>query len=98
MKYLLIYLAAINIIGMAIMAIDKGKAKRQSNRISEKTLFTVALVGGSIGVKLGMELFRHKTKHNKFVYGIPAIIILQLALLIYIVYKFDLLAVLSSRM
>ncbi|OGO76491.1 MAG: hypothetical protein A2Y23_01900 [Clostridiales bacterium GWB2_37_7] len=88
MKYLLLYLIAINIVGFAIMGIDKRKAKRHSSRVSEKTLFTIALVGGSIGVKFGMELFRHKTKHKKFIFGIPAIIILQLAAAFFIVYKF----------
>jgi uncharacterized membrane protein YsdA (DUF1294 family) len=88
MVYFLIYLAAINIVGMAIMAIDKNKAKRHKSRISERTLFVIALIGGSIGVKFGMELFRHKTQHKKFVYGIPAIIVLQLAAAMYIIYKF----------
>ena len=88
MQYLLIYLAAINLVGLVIMGIDKRKAKRQSFRISEKTLFAVAFIGGSIGVKVGMELFRHKTHHKKFVYGIPTIIILQLALAFYFLYKF----------
>lgn len=88
MKYFLIYLAVMNLIGYAIMGIDKGKSKRQSYRISEKALFITALLGGSIGVKVGMELFRHKTHHKKFVYGIPAIIILQLLLLVYFLYRF----------
>jgi uncharacterized membrane protein YsdA (DUF1294 family) len=70
------------------MGIDKQKAKRQSWRISEKTLFIVALIGGAIGVKTGMEIFRHKTHHKQFVYGIPAIIILQLAAAIYFFYRF----------
>jgi uncharacterized membrane protein YsdA (DUF1294 family) len=70
------------------MGIDKKKAKRQRWRISEKTLFIVAFIGGAIGVKVGMELFRHKTHHKQFVYGIPAIIILQLAAVIYFLYRF----------
>jgi uncharacterized membrane protein YsdA (DUF1294 family) len=88
MKYFLVYLAVINVIGLAIMAIDKNKAKHHRSRISEKTLFTIAFVGGSIGVKFGMEMFRHKTKHKKFIYGIPAIILLQLAGILYAIYKF----------
>mgnify|MGYP000229229662 CR=1 FL=1 len=88
MQYFLIYLVIVNVIGIAIMGIDKQKAKRGRYRISEKTLFITATIGGSIGVKAGMELFRHKTHHNKFVYGIPAIIILQLALLVYFIYRF----------
>jgi uncharacterized membrane protein YsdA (DUF1294 family) len=88
MQYFLVYLAVINVIGFAIMGIDKQKAKRGSYRISEKTLFFVALLGGSIGAKIGMELFRHKTHHKKFVYGIPAIIVLQLVVFIYFLYRF----------
>lgn len=88
MKYFVIYLVIVNIVGLAIMGIDKQKAKRHSWRISEKTLFVIALVGGSIGVKGGMQLFRHKTHHKQFVYGVPAIIILQLAAAGYIFFKF----------
>lgn len=88
MEYLFIYLLAINLFGLAIMGIDKQKAKRHSWRISEKTIFVTALLGGSIGVKSGMQMFRHKTKHKQFVYGIPAILILQLAAAVYLLYKF----------
>ena len=79
MKYLLLYLAIINIAGYAIMAIDKSKAKKHKWRISERNIFIAATLGGSVGVLGGMKHFRHKTKHNKFVYGIPAILILQIA-------------------
>lgn len=88
MEYFLIYLVVVNVIGLAIMGIDKQKAKRGRFRISEKALFSVAFLGGSIGVKTGMELFRHKTHHKKFVYGIPAIIVLQLAAVFYFLYGF----------
>ena len=87
MEYFWIYLTVANVIGLAIMGIDKQKAKRQSFRISEKALFFVAFIGGAIGVKIGMELFRHKTHHKKFVYGIPAIIVLQLAASVYFIYS-----------
>lgn len=86
MDFLLIYLIAINIIGFIIMGIDKSKAKRNKWRISEKTIFITALLGGSIGVKLGMKHYRHKTQHKQFVYGIPAIIILQLLGTLYAAY------------
>ena len=88
MKYFWIYLAVMNVAGFVIMWVDKQKAKRHSYRISEKALFLTAIFGGSIGAKMGMELFRHKTHHKKFVYGIPAIIILQLAALFYFLYRF----------
>lgn len=77
---LIIYLIIINIVGFVIMYADKSKAKRKAYRIPEATLFTVALIGGSIGSILGMQIFRHKTKHWYFVIGMPAILILQAVL------------------
>lgn len=79
-KILLVYLIIINLIGFAIMGIDKRKAIQHKYRISEKTLFLTALIGGSIGSILGMQLFRHKTKHWYFVLGMPAILVLQILL------------------
>lgn len=81
---LLSYLLVMNLIGFAIMGIDKYKAKKRAFRIPEATLFTVAAVGGSIGSIIGMYAFRHKTRHRRFVYGMPLILILQIALLIII--------------
>lgn len=86
MKYLLIYLIVINIIGFATMGIDKSKAQNHRWRIRENTIFILALIGGSVGVKIGMQHYRHKTQHKQFVYGIPAIIILQLAAGFYVGY------------
>jgi len=77
------YLAIVNIVGFAMMGIDKKRAIRGAWRISEASLFLVALIGGSIGSILGMKTFRHKTKHWYFKYGMPAILILQLVLLSY---------------
>ena len=62
------------------MRIDKEKARRHRWRISEATLFTVALLGGSAGVLLGMYAFRHKTKHRRFIIGVPVILLAQLGL------------------
>lgn len=75
---LVIYLAIVNLLGFALMGIDKAKAKKNRWRIPEKTLFFVAIIGGSIGSIAGMKVFRHKTKHNSFVYGMPAIFAFQL--------------------
>lgn len=83
MKYLLIYLIIINLIGLFAMFLDKQKAKRDKWRIPEKTLFLLALIGGSLGTTLGMNIFRHKTKHWYFKFGMPLILIIQLGLLIY---------------
>jgi len=69
------------------MLIDKKKAIKNRWRIKESTLLLFAILGGSIGSYLGMKNFRHKTKHSKFTLGIPFIIFLQLALIIYIAYK-----------
>lgn len=79
---LLSYLLVINLIGFAMMGIDKYKAKKRAFRIPEATLFTVAAVGGSIGSIIGMYAFRHKTRHWYFVYGMPLILVLQIALLV----------------
>ena len=81
---LFIYLALINIIGFALMEIDKKRAIRGAWRISESSLFLTAVLGGSIGCILGMQLFRHKTKHWYFKYGMPAILILQVAATIFL--------------
>ena len=80
---ILIYLVIMNIIGFASMGIDKSKAKRGAWRIPEKTLFLIAILGGSIGSILGMKQFRHKTKHKSFTIGMPAILLVQAAIIIY---------------
>lgn len=77
MYYIIIYWIILTIIGILSMWADKRKAQKQSWRISERVLIWVAFLGGSIGSLLGMYLFRHKTRHPKFVYGIPSIIVLQ---------------------
>lgn len=80
---LLVYLLAINIITFATYGIDKMKAKRNKWRISEATLLLLALCGGSLGAWAGMKVWHHKTKHLKFKYGVPAIILLQIAAAMY---------------
>ncbi len=79
-----LYLLVINLAGFAMMGIDKGRAKRGAWRIPEKTLFTCALLGGSLGTTLGMSTFRHKTKHWYFKYGMPLIFVVQVLLINYI--------------
>jgi len=64
------------------MGIDKHKAKKKQWRIPERTLFLSAAIGGSIGAMYGMHLFRHKTKHKSFLFGMPAILALQLLLIV----------------
>ena len=84
---ILLYLMIMNIAGFTLMGADKRKAIRGAWRISEASLFLVALIGGSIGSILGMKTFRHKTKHWYFKYGMPAILILQIALVSYFVIR-----------
>ena len=88
MKYILLYLLLINAVGFLLMLVDKFKAKKNLWRIPEATLMTVAVLGGSIGSLLGMYTVRHKTKHAKFTVGIPAILILQIALVLFLIFKF----------
>ena len=83
-KLLLIYLAVMNILGFALMGIDKSRARKGKWRIRERTLFLFSLLGGSIGTLTGMYVFRHKTKHWYFVIGMPLILIIQLALTLWL--------------
>lgn len=71
----------INIIGFLSMKLDKEKARRHKWRIPEKTLFMIAIIGGSLGSILGMQIFRHKTKHAVFVIGMPFILMVQIVLI-----------------
>ena len=78
------YLFIINAVAFIVYGIDKLKARKGRWRISEATLLLLALVGGSIGSWLGMKVWHHKTMHLKFKYGLPAILLLQLAIAVYL--------------
>ena len=78
-ELILLYLLIINILTFATYGLDKLKARYHRRRISEFTLLMLAILGGSMGAWAGMYLFRHKTQHKKFKYGIPAIVLLQLS-------------------
>ena len=82
-KNIIIYIIIINIIGFFAMGIDKWKAKNNVWRIPENTLFGITALGGGIGTIIGMYTFRHKTKKLKFTIGLPAILILEILLIIY---------------
>ncbi len=69
-----------NLVGFIQMYIDKRRAQKDKWRIPEKRLFMVAASGGSVGSILGMQVFRHKTKHKRFVIGMPAILAAQVVL------------------
>lgn len=85
--YIVSYLIIINLIGFVIMGIDKLKAKKRAWRIPESTLFVVALIGGSLGTTIGMLVFRHKTRHWYFLYGMPAILLIQIAIVVVLIYS-----------
>ena len=80
---IILYTFIINVIGFLAMFVDKSKAKRGSWRIPEKTLITIALIGGSIGGIIGMYVFRHKTQKPRFAIGFPVIFVLQIVLIVY---------------
>ena len=81
MNALLLWLILINLAAFALMGADKRRAKRGQWRVPEHTLLTAAVMGGSPGAILGMEVFRHKTRHAKFAVGLPLILCAQLLLL-----------------
>lgn len=82
MKYFYLYLVIINAAGFVSMLVDKQKARKGAWRTPERTLMAIAAVGGSLGSYLGMQLFRHKTKHPKFYIGIPVLLAVHIWLLV----------------
>ena len=87
LKYFVIYLLVINLISLIMFFVDKKYAEYGRWRISEKSLILISLFGGSIGAICGMKIFRHKTKKPKFSIGLPIILILQIAFIIYLCYN-----------
>ena len=81
------YLLIINLFAFVSYGLDKLKAKRNARRISERALLLIALVGGSVGAWLGMLVWRHKTKHAKFRFGVPILLLLQVALYWWIIVR-----------
>jgi uncharacterized membrane protein YsdA (DUF1294 family) len=85
-SYFIIYLVIVNVYGFTIMGIDKWKSVKRKYRIPEKVLFLAAFLGGALGVYAGMKVFHHKTLHNKFRFGIPAILALNIIIVYYILF------------
>ena len=81
------YLVAVNVVTFIVYGLDKSKARRGRWRIPEAALLWLAVLGGSPAALLAMWLFRHKTKHNKFRYGVPMILAVQVAVVILLVAK-----------
>ena len=83
-EIVVIYLVVINVVAFVVYGVDKYKAKRGRWRTPEATLLGLAAIGGSIGAWLGMKVWHHKTMHKKFQYGVPLILIAQIALVVFI--------------
>ena len=79
MKEFLLYFLAVNLLAFALFGLDKWKAIHGRWRISERTLLLTAVAGGFLGAFMGMHCFHHKTRHKKFIYGVPAIGTLEIA-------------------
>ncbi len=87
-RLLLYYLLAVNLLTFATYGIDKYKARHARWRVREVSLLLLAALGGSIGALLGMHLFRHKTQHKKFRYGVPLILLAQAAVAVFCYYRY----------
>ena len=85
--YICIYFAAINLIAIALTVCDKRAARCGSWRVKERTLLLISAIGGSVAMLVTMTLIRHKTKHAKFMVGIPVIIVLQIAVAVFILWQ-----------
>lgn len=83
-----ISILAINLLTFLLYGIDKWKAKRSRWRIPESVLLGLAAIGGSVGAWLGMRVWHHKTQHKKFRYGVPAILVAQVVLLVWAVVNY----------
>lgn len=77
-ELLIVYVVAVNVVAFVVYGVDKYKAQKAKWRIRESTLLLLAAIGGSAGAWLGMKIWRHKTRHAKFRYGVPAILMIQL--------------------
>ena len=86
-KIIIIYLAVINVATFFTYGIDKLKARKNKWRVREASLLLLAVLGGSIGALLGMKVWHHKTMHKKYKYGVPAIIVVQIAVIGYLLMK-----------
>ena len=85
MKTILLLLVAVNLVSFTLYGLDKLKAKKGLWRIRESTLLLIAALGGSVGALLGMEAFRHETKHWQFKVLVPVFFILHIALAVWLV-------------
>jgi uncharacterized membrane protein YsdA (DUF1294 family) len=97
MTWLYAGLLAINLLGFVLAGVDKRRAVRKLWRIPERQLLLVAFLGGSVGLYLGFRVFRHKTRHPKFMIGVPLVLLLQVGLVVlWMLYGTQLLAMLQA--
>lgn len=87
MDILIIYFVIINLVSFFVIGYDKMKANLNHRRISEKVLWGLTLIGGSLGTLLGMSYFHHKTKKNSFQTVLAIILLLQIALIYFLITK-----------
>ena len=90
MKWIIVYLIVINVFTFIVFAADKNRAEHHAWRVPEKTLFMLAIIGGSIGANIGMYICHHKTKHWYFVVGMPAISAVQIVAVIIVLKRIGL--------
>ena len=88
MENFLYYLAAISVVSVIVCVYDKFAAKKDLQRISEKNLLLLSAIGGALAMYITMRIIRHKTKHTKFMLGLPVIFLLQIAVILLIFVKF----------
>lgn len=85
--YIILYLVTINLLTFLLFREDKRRSKDNGGRISESTLFSFCMFGGSIGGLLGMRIFHHKTNHPQFSMGIPLVLIFQVGIVLFLLYR-----------
>lgn len=89
LNIILIALVVLNVVTFVVYGIDKLKAKKGWWRVPEHTLLLLAFLGGSVGARLGMQVFRHKTQHAAFKYGVPFALFLHIVLVGWLAYRFE---------
>lgn len=87
MGVLTLFLVLMNLLAFAVFGVDKWKAKHDRRRVPERTLWLLAVLGGALGALIGMQVFRHKTQHRSFRWGVPILLIVQIVLLIILIYQ-----------
>ena len=80
MKYVILYLLTLSLIGVVLTIYDKVAAIYQKRRVPEKTIFAFSFLGAAAAIYITMKIIRHKTLHKRFMVGLPCIILLQIAL------------------